>query len=194
MSLPAAMPNQSDDSQLKRVCAHTKHVLSAIFTFSRVFSLSLLLLVRLPVSLSSCLLSSIISYKSQLPFLSCFSQLFGTSFSCIPDTPRIMWLTTVNIWNSAMGDEVNAIHSTLIRIHYITLDRGTVQPSICHFLRNGYNRQKMKKKNQYPHQISLATENNGYFHIVMKKWLWGGNDSEVSQQGGMEKEEKDKGK
>lgn len=82
----------------------------------------------------------------KISFPCCFLSFLKTRFSRIWDTLRIMWLTTVNIWNSVMGDEVNAIHSTLIRIHYIALDRGTVQPSICHFLRNGYNRQKKKGK------------------------------------------------
>lgn len=38
LSLPDAMPNKSDNSQPKWVCVHAKHVLSAIFTFSCVFS------------------------------------------------------------------------------------------------------------------------------------------------------------
>lgn len=65
-----------------------------------------------------------------------------------------------------MGDEVNAIHSALIRIHYIALDRAIHLSFSEETATMGEKINKKKKegrgKNQYSHQISLATVNNSF--------------------------------
>lgn len=144
---------------------------------------SLLLFAPLLVSpLSGC-----VPFCIKAPFSSLFSLLFQNLIVMRPgysqDNAIARWA-----FEAAVGDGVNAIHSILIRIHYITLDRGAVQPSICHFLRNGDNR---RKKNLHSHQISLATVNNGYFHqgycneemVMRRQWFRGVSTRRAGRRG-----------
>lgn len=113
--------------------------------------LFVLLLVSLP--LSPPLFLVIFPTRRDLPFLAVFSAFFAKLI-----VMRLGYsqdnVITRRMFESAMGDEVNAIHSILIRIHYVTLDRGAIHSSICHFLRNGLQwAKKMGRK-----KISIRTK------------------------------------
>lgn len=76
-----------------------------------------------------------------ISFPRCCSALLKTWFSCIWDTQDNL-IDHCEHLKHCYGWWSQCNPSTLIRIYYITLDRATIQPSICHFLWNGYNRQK----------------------------------------------------
>lgn len=71
-----AMPNKSSPSQPKWVCAHTMHVLSAIFTFSHVFFFLHHLSVCLSCPLSESPLFSFIPILIKISFPRCFLSFF----------------------------------------------------------------------------------------------------------------------